>query len=82
MKKPRFPGAGSFVAGLLIGASILILAFAMLAAHSGDRQVLWIFAASTVLTLGFLLQTVVIATPWHPHERAEAAGHTYQIHGV
>lgn len=71
LKNPlaRFPGAGSFVARLLIGVSILILVFTMMAAQPGDRQVLWVFA-STLLTPGFLLQAVVIATPRHPRMKS------------
>jgi hypothetical protein len=76
MKNPlaRFPDAGSFVAGLLIGLSILIPVFAMMVSEPGDWQSLWVFGAPTVLALGFLLQAVVIARPRHPHTTVPEPG--------
>ena len=57
----RLPGAGSFVAGLVIGAAILTPVFATIVAEPGDWQALWILGALTLLALGFLLQAVVTA---------------------
>ncbi|TMH37341.1 MAG: hypothetical protein E6H66_03000 [Betaproteobacteria bacterium] len=67
MKNPlaRFPDAGSFVAGLVIGLSILIPVFAMMVAEPGDWQAWWVFGAPAILALGFLLQAVVVARPRH-----------------
>ena len=56
----RFPDAASFVAGLLIGLSILILVFAMMGSEPGDWQALWVFGAVALMALGFALQAVVL----------------------
>jgi hypothetical protein len=61
----RFPDAGSFIAGFLIGISILIPVFAMVVAEPGDWQALWVFGTPAILALGFLLQVVVTARPRH-----------------
>lgn len=68
MKNPlaRFPDAGSFVAGLVIGVSILMPVFAIAVADPGAWQALWILGALTTLVLGFSLQAVVTARPRHP----------------
>lgn len=76
MKNPlaRFPDAGSFVAGLLIGLSILIPVFAMMVAEPGDWQTLWVFGAPTILALGFSLQALVTARPRHPRTSVPELG--------
>jgi hypothetical protein len=61
----KFRGAGSYIAGLLIGLSILIPVFAITAAQPGDGQRLWIFGASIALGLGLLLQLVVTTKSRH-----------------
>ena len=60
MKRPlaRRPGAGSFLAGLVIGAVILTPVFATIVAEPGDWLALWILGALTLLALGFLLQAL------------------------
>jgi hypothetical protein len=65
MKNPlaRFPDAGSFVAGLVIGVSILLPVFAIAVVEPGAWQALWILGALTILVLGFSLQAVVTARP-------------------
>ena len=56
----RFREAGSFIAGLLIGLSIVVPVFAMTVADPSDWQkMLWVFGALTVLALGLALQVVV-----------------------
>ena len=60
----RFREAGSFIAGILIGLSIIVAVFAMMVMN-GDWQVLSIFAAPLVFALGLTLQVVVIAKPGH-----------------
>jgi len=67
MKNPlaRFPDAGSFSAGFLIGISILMPVFPMMVAEPDDWQALSIFGAPAILALGFLLQVVVTAKPRH-----------------
>ena len=69
MKNPRarfrraFRQAGSFVAGLLIGLSIVVAVFAMMVASPSDWQTLWIFGAPIILALGVALQVVVTNKP-------------------
>jgi hypothetical protein len=76
MKNPlaRFPDAGSFVAGLAIGLSILVPVFAITVADPGAWQALWILGALTILGLGFSLQAVVTAGPRHPRTRVPEPG--------
>lgn len=76
MKNPlaRFPDAGSFVAGFVIGLSILVPVFAITVAEPGAWQALWILGALTILVLGFSLQAVVTATPRHPRTTAPEPG--------
>lgn len=61
----RFLQAGSFIAGLLIGISIVVPVFAMMDADPGDWQTLWVFGAPIILALGLTLQVVVITKPRH-----------------
>jgi hypothetical protein len=76
MKNPlaRFPDAGSFVAGLVIGLSILVPVFAITVAEPGAWQALWIFGALAILALGFSLQAFVTAGPRHPRTRVPEPG--------
>jgi len=62
MKNPLaiFREAGSFIAGLLIGLSIVVFVFAMV--DPGDRQAFWgIFGTFIILAAGLTLQVVVTA---------------------
>ena len=68
----RFPDAGSFVAGLMIGFAILMPVFAMIVAEPDDWQALWILGTLTLLALGFSLQAAVRARSWHPRTRVPA----------
>jgi len=61
----RYPNAGSFVAGLLIGLSILIPVFAMMIVEPGDWQTLWVLGAPISLAFGFALQALVTVGPRH-----------------
>jgi len=67
MKNPlaRFRQAGSFIAGLLIGVSIMIPMFAMMVTNLGDWQMVCVFGALIVLALGITLQVVITAKPRH-----------------
>ena len=67
MKNPmaRFRQAGSFIAGLLIGVSIMIPMFAMMVTDPGDWQMAWFFGALIVLALGLELQAVITIKPRH-----------------
>jgi hypothetical protein len=59
----RFRETSSFVAGLLIGLSIVAAGFAMMAANSSDWKALWVFGAPVILALGLTLQVVVTTKP-------------------
>jgi hypothetical protein len=61
----RFRQGGSFIAGLLIGLSIVVPVFAMMIGDPGDWQILWGFGAATILALGLTLQVVVTARSRH-----------------
>jgi hypothetical protein len=53
----------SFIAGLLIGLSIVVLVFAMTVASPGNWQPLWVFGAPAILALGLTLQAVANIRP-------------------
>ena len=61
MKKPlaKVREAGSFIAGLLIGLSIMVAVFAMIVVNPNAWQMLWIFGAPIILTAGLTLQVIV-----------------------
>ena len=59
----RFREAGSFVAGILIGLSIMVAVFAMMVVNSGGWQMSWVFGAPILLALGLTLQFVALAKP-------------------
>ena len=67
----RFREAASFIAGLLIGLSIVVPVFAMMVADPGVWQTLSFFGAPIILALGLALQIVVTSKP--RHQRATAA---------
>ena len=62
-----FREASSFIAGLLIGLSIVVLVFAMTVTSPGDWQALWVFGAPVILALGLTLQ--VVANTKRRHRR-------------
>jgi hypothetical protein len=76
MKNPlaRFWQAGSFIAGLLIGVSIMIPMFAMMVTNPGDWQMVWVFGALIVLALGLKLQAVITIKPRHRRTIAPELG--------
>ena len=67
MKNSRFRHAFreavSFVAGVLIGLSIVVVVFAMIVASPSDSQTLWIFGGMILLAFGITLQVVVMTEP-------------------
>jgi hypothetical protein len=67
MKNPlaRFRHAGSFSAGLLIGLSIMIPLFAMMATNPSDWQTVWLFGSLVSLALGLKLQALITVVPRH-----------------
>ena len=70
----RFWQAGSFIAGLLIGVSIMIPMFAMMVTNPGDWQMVWVFGALIVLALGLKLQAVITIKPRHRRTIAPELG--------
>ena len=62
----RFREAGSFIAGILIGLSVMVLVFA-LAVDLTDWQMLLLFGAPIILALGITLHVIVIAKARHLH---------------
>ena len=52
---------GSFIAGILIGLSIMVPVFALMGAHPTDWQTFLVFGAPIVLALGITLQAVITA---------------------
>ena len=60
----RFREAGSFIAGILIGVSIVVLVFASIGANMSDWQTLLVFGSPIILILGVTLQ-VVTTKPRH-----------------
>ena len=71
----RFREAGSFIAGLVIGISIVVPVFAMMVADPSDWQtLLWVFGAPVILALGLTLQVVVTAKPRHRRTRDQEIG--------
>jgi hypothetical protein len=61
----RFREAGSFIAGFLIGVSIVVLVFASIGANMSDWQTLLVFGSPIILILGVTLQVVTTAKPRH-----------------
>ena len=59
----NFRDLGSFIAGLLVGLSIVVAVFAMIDSDPGDWQVLWFFVAPIILALGIALQVLASNKP-------------------
>ncbi len=58
-----FREAGSLVAGLLIGLSIVVPMFALTVADPGDRAIAWMIITLFVFALGLLLQVILTTKP-------------------
>ena len=54
-----FREAGSFIAGVLIGLSMVVMVFAMMAVETNHLQVFFAFGWPIVLVLGIMLQIVI-----------------------
>jgi hypothetical protein len=63
MKKAlrRFHDAGSFIAGILVGLSIVVPVIALTGANTTASQAFLVFGAPIILALGMTLQAVVTA---------------------
>jgi len=59
----NFRDLGSFIAGLLVGLSIVVPVFAMIDSDPGDGQALWFFVAPIILALGIMLQVLASNKP-------------------
>jgi hypothetical protein len=69
-----FRQAGSFIAGLFIGLSIVVPVFAMVVADPSDWQTFLVFGAPIILALGITLQVVNTAKPRHRRKRDTKLG--------
>jgi formate/nitrite transporter FocA (FNT family) len=79
----RFRQAGSFIAGLLIGLSIVVAVSAMMIVEPSDWRTLWIFGAPVIFALGFALQLVVTTKPGHrAYDRPGAWSLAHPTHAV
>ena len=69
MKKTlaSFRATGSFIAGILLGVSIVVLVIASTGANTTDGQTLLAFGAPIILALGITLQAVVTAKARRTH---------------
>ncbi|HEV8257634.1 MAG TPA: hypothetical protein VGR42_11705 [Casimicrobiaceae bacterium] len=76
MKNPfaGFWQAGSFIAGLLIGISIMMPMFAMMLTNPGDWQMVWLLGALVVLAVGLKLKALNTIKPRHRHTIALELG--------
>jgi uncharacterized membrane protein len=70
----RFREAGSFIAGILIGLSIMVPVFASLVMNPTDWQMFLVFGAPIILALGITLQVVITARPRHQRTINTAPG--------
>ena len=61
----RVRQAGSFVAGLLIGLSIVVAVSALMVLEASEWRTLCAFGAPVILALGLTLQFVVTTKPGH-----------------
>lgn len=60
--------AGSFIAGVLIGVSIVVPVIVMTVSDNNNGwQTLEVFGALVILALGLALQVIVTARPRRPH---------------
>lgn len=62
-----FRTAGSFIAGILLGVSIVVLVIALTGANTMDGQTFLAFGAPIILALGITLQAVVTAKSRRAH---------------
>jgi hypothetical protein len=61
----NFRDAGSFIAGILIGLSIMVPVFALTVVNLTDWQTFLLFGAPIILALGITLQAVITAKARH-----------------
>ena len=66
--------AGSFIAGVLIGVSILVPVIVMTVSDHNGWQTLEVFGALVILALGLALQVVATARPRRPQATEPEVG--------
>jgi hypothetical protein len=69
-----FRDAGSFIAGILIGLSIMVPVFALLVVDITDWQLLLLFGAPVILVLGITLHVIISAKARHVRTISMAPG--------
>jgi hypothetical protein len=69
-----FRDAGSFIAGMLIGLSIMVPVFALLVVDITDWQLLLLFGAPVILVLGITLHVIITAKTRHVRSISMAPG--------
>jgi uncharacterized membrane protein len=70
----RFRGAGSFMAGILIGLSIMVPMFALMVVDLTEWQTFLFFGAPFILALGIALQAAITAKARHLRDINVAPG--------
>ena len=70
----RFREAGSFIAGTLVGLSIVVLVIASTGASPTDWQTFSVLGAPIILSLGITLQAIMTAKPRHQRTMNTAPG--------
>ena len=70
----RFRDAGSFIAGMLIGMSIMVPVLALMVVNLTDWQILLLLGAPIILALGITLQVIITAKVRHLRPMSMAPG--------
>jgi len=70
----RFREAGSFIAGLLVGLSVVVPVFTVMVTEPGDWHTLWFVGSLIILSLGLTLQIVVTSKARHRRTTAQEVG--------
>lgn len=65
---------GSFIAGILVGLSIVVPVIVLTGASLTDWQTFLLFGAPMILVLGITLQAVITAKPRHERGIGRAPG--------
>ena len=70
----NFRDAGSFLAGILIGLSIMVPVFAAMVVNLTNWETFLLFGAPIILALGITLQAVITAKARHQRASSTALG--------
>jgi formate/nitrite transporter FocA (FNT family) len=63
----NFPHTGSFIAGLLIGLSIVVPVVTTMGTNPADWLTYLVFAAPVIFALGFTFQFIITSNTRHQH---------------